>query len=345
MRIDSSVTSISWIPSEAVRGMMKAPFEMGMAHYDEPPPDRIGTDPSDLEALRDADRFRFANRLQAWVEVDDGRICDYGYGADSGGLIGSTTVKLGGKGMTFQAVAYDDLQAEPEVGDGWVRFRQTAGGRTGVPAPRRVNKKPFVQFRAPTAWSTLALTVHADGRSDHEVVGASPFPRHWVYDHAGELAAKTGLVDFTSWYREAFGLNTPWGDEDSPAVVSALETALERELSVHLMRGGAKPRIRNVKAGRALVEQGAEGDELFLLLDGVLEIEHDGEPLAQFGPGAILGERAVVEGGLRTSTMRALTNCKVAVAASHQVDHDVLVELSRDRRREEARPEESVTGP
>lgn len=279
------------------------------------------------------------------MEVDDGRISGYGYGDRSGGLIGSTTLKLGGKGMTFQAVAYEDLQAETEVGDGWVRFRQTAGGRTGVPAPRRVTKKPFVQFAAPTAWSTLALTLHADGRSEFEVVGASPFPRHWVYDDAGNLAAKTGLVDFTGWYREAFGLNTPWGNEDSPALVSALESALERELSVQLMRGGAKPKIRKVKAGRALVEQGAEGDELFLLLDGVLEIEHDGEPLAQFGPGAILGERAIIEGGLRTSTMRALTNCKVAVAGADQVDHDVLVELSQDRRREEGRPEESVPGP
>ena len=41
MRIESSVTSISWIPSEAVAGVTKVPFEMGVAHYDDPPPDHI----------------------------------------------------------------------------------------------------------------------------------------------------------------------------------------------------------------------------------------------------------------------------------------------------------------
>ena len=28
-------------------------------------------------ALRDADRFRFANELRAWIEVEDGRIVDH----------------------------------------------------------------------------------------------------------------------------------------------------------------------------------------------------------------------------------------------------------------------------
>jgi len=38
MRIASSVTSISWIPSEAVTGLNKGIFESGFAHYDDPPP-------------------------------------------------------------------------------------------------------------------------------------------------------------------------------------------------------------------------------------------------------------------------------------------------------------------
>jgi hypothetical protein len=39
MRVESSVTAVSWIPSEAIQGMTRLPFEMGLAHYDEPPPD------------------------------------------------------------------------------------------------------------------------------------------------------------------------------------------------------------------------------------------------------------------------------------------------------------------
>ena len=76
MRIESSVTSLSWIPSEAVTGLNKAVFGSGFTHYDDPPPDVI----RDLEALRDADRFRFANHLVGWIEFDGERIVDAGYG-------------------------------------------------------------------------------------------------------------------------------------------------------------------------------------------------------------------------------------------------------------------------
>ena len=55
-RYESSVTAVSWIPSEAITGPSKIPFELGVTHYDEPPPDRI----DDIEALRTSDRFREA---------------------------------------------------------------------------------------------------------------------------------------------------------------------------------------------------------------------------------------------------------------------------------------------
>ena len=67
MRIDSAVTTVSWIPSEAIGGTMKLPFALKMTHYDQPPPDRL----DDLEALREADRFRFANVLSAERNLDE----------------------------------------------------------------------------------------------------------------------------------------------------------------------------------------------------------------------------------------------------------------------------------
>ena len=39
-RFESSVTAVSWIPSDAITGPSKIPFELGVTHYDEPPPDR-----------------------------------------------------------------------------------------------------------------------------------------------------------------------------------------------------------------------------------------------------------------------------------------------------------------
>jgi hypothetical protein len=329
-RIEASVTSISWIPSEAIAGLgSKLPFEVGIAHYDQPPPDVV----EDLEALRAADRFRFANQLRGWIEVDDGRIV--GHGQSGGGMIGSTTLRIGSKEATFQAVALSDLRPEPEVSDDEVTFVQTSGGRTGVPTPRRVRHPPFVQFAAPLAWTTVSLTIRADGTVSQKMTGASPFPRHWVYDTQGKLLSKSGLIDFATWYRRAFGKHSPWGDRDSPALTTEIESALERELSVQLMSGSTKPKIRKVKKGSPITEQGKAGDELFLVLDGVVRIEVDGERVAEYGPGSLHGERAILEGGLRTSTIVAVTDCTLAVATAKDIDRDHLIELASGHRREE----------
>ncbi len=328
MRIESSVTSVSWIPSEAVTGMTKLPFEVGFTHYDNPPPDVI----EDLEGLGTADGFRFANRLRAWIEVQDGKIVDQGY--SGGAVMGSTTVRLG-KQATFAAVGFPDIRRDPEISQTSARFVQTAGGRPGIPAPRRVRHPPFVQLTGPTVWTTLVLTLNVDGTARYELAGASPFPRHWIYDEEGKLAQKAGLTDFKEWYRRAFGKHTPWGDEDSRALVTTAETALERELSLVIMRDDAKAKIQRLRKGKALTKQGDRGDEVFLLLDGVLTVEVDGEPVAELGPGAILGERAVLEGGVRTATLRAATKCKVAVAPSNRVDPEALAELSKRHRRED----------
>ncbi|HUP84670.1 MAG TPA: cyclic nucleotide-binding domain-containing protein [Acidimicrobiales bacterium] len=332
-RIETAATSISWIPSEAVEGMTKMPFETGVAHYDVPPPDVVeGFDT--IEELRLADRFRFANRIEAWIEVEDGHITGSGYLDGSHGHIGSTTMNVGRK-VTFEAVPLPDRRSEPEVGDGWVKFTQTCGGRTGVPAPRRVSHPPFVQFRAPLAWSTMSLTIHADGTVEHELTGASPFPRHWVYGPDGKLSHKSGLVDFKDWYRHAFGKHTPWGDEESPTLVTEVESALERQLSADFMRAGRKPEIMKLTEGTVICAQGQPGDELFLILDGVVSVSVDGEVLAEVGPGSMLGERAVLEGGLRTCTLTATTPCRVAAAPADAVDRDKLVALSEVHRREE----------
>ena len=83
-----------------------------------------------------------------------------------------------------------------------------------------------------------------------------------------------GLANFKDWYRDAFGKYTPWGERDSKALVTAVETALERELSTTIMQKDAKAEIRTIKKGKRLVEQGQSGNDLFLLLDGVLAGAH-----------------------------------------------------------------------
>ena len=323
--------SLSWIPSEAIEGSMRLAFDAGFTHYDPPPPDVV----DDIEALRIADRFRFANVLKAWVDVDDsGRITDCGYSGS--GLMGSTTVKVGPMRRTFEAISLPDLRRAPERGKGFVRFIQTAGGRTGLPAPRRVRRPPFVQWQAPLVWTTLGLTIYADGRAEATVAGHSRFPRHWIYDNRGRLSHKSGLADFEDWFRKSFGKHTPWGDQDSTAMVTAVETALERRLSAQIMSAGVKPSIRKIAAGEFLVRQGEPGSEVFLILDGVLLVEKDGERLAEYGPGALLGERAHLEQGGRTSSLIAVTACRVAAVDAAALDRSALQEISEGHRREHA---------
>ena len=66
-RHEGLVTSLSWIPTEAIEGAQRLAFDSGITHYDAPPPGEN----MDLAALQEADRFRFANELRAFITVDD----------------------------------------------------------------------------------------------------------------------------------------------------------------------------------------------------------------------------------------------------------------------------------
>ena len=248
--------------------------------------------------------------------------------------MGSTTVRLAGFGATFSAVPMPVLRPEPTLGPSSVRLTQTVGGRTGVPIPRPVPHAPFMLWQAPIVWTTLAVVLHADGRAEVSMPGASAFPRHWLYGPDGTLVAKSSVTDQDSWLAHSFGSRTPWGDQDAAARVSPAETELERRLSELVMRGGPRPQVRRLPSGSVVTRQGEPGDELFLLLDGVLAVEHDGRRLAEVGPGAVLGERALLEGGVRTSTLVATTPVRLAVAPAGTVDLDRLRDLAEMHRRE-----------
>jgi hypothetical protein len=331
-RFESSVTAVSWIPSEAISGPSKIPFELGVTHYDEVPPDQL----TDLEELRTTDRFREANELRAFIEVDDGRIVNAGHLGR--GHIGATTVRVGPAALRFPAVHLPDIQATPEIGPSSARFVQTVGGRMGLPTPRPVPHPPFVQFWPSIAWTTLELTINADGTSSHQLVGASPFPRHWIYDDEGRLVEKSGSIDFGKWFNDSFGQRTPWGDQDSPTVVAAVESALERSLSTTIMQGGAKPSIRSIKEGENLVRQGQAGTEVFLILDGIFVVEVDDKPVAEIGPGAVVGEKAALTNGTRTATLWARTPGRVAAVPRDTLDAQQLGSLAATHRREDEVP-------
>jgi CRP-like cAMP-binding protein len=111
--------------------------------------------------------------------------------------------------------------------------------------------------------------------------------------------------------------------------VAAAESALERQLSEVII--GGDPPFRRLRPGEELVRQGDEGGEVFLLFDGVLDVERDGESVARLGPGAVVGESAMVSGGRRNATLRAVTPVRVAVVPGEQVDREALATLAASR--------------
>jgi hypothetical protein len=338
MRVQATVVSMSWIPTDSLKGALKTGMDLRLSHWDVPLPDHVES----AERVREMsvqDKFRFANVLSGWAEVEDGRVVDHGFAQSSGLVMGSTTVRVGRIGATFRAASLPVLQHAPEIVDGSVRFVQTVGGRTGVPLPRPVPHAPYVRWQAPLVWTTLALTLHPDGTGEVDLAGASAFPRHWVYGADGKVRLKSGLADQGRWMAHSFGERTPWADHDREALVVEVESDLERELSNDIMRGGARPTIRNLPEGSELTRQGQPGDELFLVLDGVVRVDVDGTPLAELGPGAVIGERALLEGGVRTSTVTAVTPVRVAVAARDAIDLDRLRTLAESHHREDLVPE------
>jgi hypothetical protein len=210
MRFESSITSVSWIPSESVAGLYKAGFAVGASHPDDPPPEVL----EDLDGLFAAEKFRFANRLAAWIEVEGNRVVDAGYAGR--GYISGTRFGWGPhREVAFQPAEFPEIRATPEITRG-------------------------------------------------EMTGASPLAK-----------------------------------------------------------------------GTLLAEQGDPGHDIYLLLDGVLSVSVDGAQVGELGPGAVMGERALLEGGRRTATLRAVTDCVIATAANDQIDRGSLSSLAELHHRED----------
>jgi cyclic nucleotide-binding protein len=319
MRVESSITAVTWLPFGVLDSMPNLPIGVAVAHYDEPPGELL----ADLDALREADGFREANELRAWLELEDGAIVDYGL--DGRSLAGGGGLDLGADQIAFPALEFPVIRPEPQVEADGVRFSQTVGGRIGLPVPRPLAGKPYFHLGSATAWTTLELTLHPDGSSEGRLVASSPFPRHSVYDADGVLVDEQGVTDYETWHRQSTG-ESPWGEE------SALDEQLDRELDQVALRGGAKLPRRRLAPGESLVEQGECGADMFMLVEGVLDVEIDGAVVAQVGAGALVGELAVLGDGRRTATLRAVRPSRVAILTDDAIAGSRLAQLVADRR-------------
>ena len=67
-------------------------------------------------------------------------------------------------------------------------------------------------------------------------------------------------------------------------------------MSRELMAGKEIRERRTLEPDETLVKQGAPGDELYLVLDGVLAVDVDGNEVAEIESSAIVGEKTLLEG-------------------------------------------------
>jgi CRP-like cAMP-binding protein len=71
--------------------------------------------------------------------------------------------------------------------------------------------------------------------------------------------------------------------------------------------------IVDLPADRLLMSQGQQGREMFVLVSGSARIERDGQSLGERGPGEVLGEIALLDGGPRTATVTLLEPSRLLV--------------------------------
>ena len=94
----------------------------------------------------------------------------------------------------------------------------------------------------------------------------------------------------------------------------------------HLVRLGVLTEEVDVPSGKVLIRQGELGDDLMVLVTGLVAVERDGERINKLGPGEFFGEIALIERGPRTATVTAETPCRLLIL-NHRAFHSLMEEF------------------
>jgi CRP/FNR family cyclic AMP-dependent transcriptional regulator len=76
-------------------------------------------------------------------------------------------------------------------------------------------------------------------------------------------------------------------------------------------------------AGAVIIEEGQEGDHMYVVMEGEVRISLKGRHLATALPGEIVGEMALINSELRSATVTAKTDC--VLASIDQASFDSLL--------------------
>ena len=103
--------------------------------------------------------------------------------------------------------------------------------------------------------------------------------------------------------------------------VPLLEELTEIELEV--LAGIMKP--KSVGADRLICSEGEEGKSFFVIADGqvsIIKSVKGGEEqvLTELGPGSVIGEMSLLDGGRRSASVKAIGNCVVLEVNKEEFD-------------------------
>ncbi len=79
----------------------------------------------------------------------------------------------------------------------------------------------------------------------------------------------------------------------------------------------------DVRAGTVLTHEGYREGFFFVIVSGRVRIERGGKTINVLGPGDFLGEIALLDGGPRTATATAETECRL-LTMTYQMFHELL---------------------
>ncbi|WP_052226261.1 MDR family MFS transporter/patatin-like phospholipase family protein [Microbacterium mangrovi] len=80
---------------------------------------------------------------------------------------------------------------------------------------------------------------------------------------------------------------------------------------------------RTVPAGEWILRQGDEASSMFVLLAGRAEVVIDDRVVRELGPGAVVGELALLTGGVRSASIRARRDCRVLEVPRVLLDDEI----------------------
>lgn len=88
--------------------------------------------------------------------------------------------------------------------------------------------------------------------------------------------------------------------------------------------------IVDLPVDRVLMTQGESGHEMFVLVSGSGRVERDGATIDSAGPGDVLGEIALLDGGPRTATVTLTEASRLLILARREF-HDLMDEFPEIR--------------